>query len=63
MNEMLGWDFSNEETLRTLKDIPNNKSPGHNSIPPELIQELSEKVGDDFLQLVTESLTNGRLDC
>lgn len=62
MNMELTKDFTNAEVKKALMDIPANRAPGHDSIPPELFKEMWEVVGDDLTEFITESLKSGRLE-
>jgi hypothetical protein len=62
MNERLITEFQKEEILLALKDIPSIKIPGHDTIPPELFVELWETMGEDYKELLSESLNSGSLD-
>lgn len=62
MNRGLLKGFTNNELKKALQDIPSSKAPGHDTIPPELIKELWDTVGDAFTEMLKESLSSGVLD-
>lgn len=62
MNQELTRDFTNDDIKKALHDIPANRAPGHDSIPPELLRELWTTVGEDITEFVLEALSLGRLE-
>lgn len=61
MNAKLPEGFSSTELKAALQDVPANKAPGHDTIPPELLRELWDVVGADLTEFITECMSQGQL--
>lgn len=56
MNKNLTSEILEKEVEMAVKDLPNNKTPGLDSIPNELLKVLWNIVGNDITEMLDETL-------
>lgn len=61
MNIILTGEISELEVEKAVKDLPNDKTPGLDTIPNEILKVLWESIGKDFTEAVQETFDQGQL--
>lgn len=61
MNDTLRVEISFLKVSIALRDIPSDKTPRHDTIPKELLQELWDDIEEDLFTFIWESLERGEI--